>query len=589
MRPLTHIGLVVTALSPLLAARQGPWFYTQQAELTPQGLALGDWYGRAVAISGNTAVVGAYMDDVGGFTGAGSVTVFEWTGTMWTETLRLDAPDPQQDGYFGRALDIDGNTLVVGCHGRDLPGIADAGVAYVFERNNGAWPQLFVLQASDASFNDEFGSSVAIDGGSIVCGAQLDDLGGSQTNSGSAYVFERQAGNDPSDPTDDTWDQVTKLQPTDTAAAYEAWFGSDVSISGNTIVVGATHFSVNAGSLSDEGSAYVFELQNGNWDQVAQLVEPTTLAGDRFGHSVAIDGVRIVIGAPSDDSDASGGPADCGSFSVLELGSAGAWPFKAKFFAREPQAGAGYGCDVAIEGDRIVVGAVKEDFGASLEQGSAYVLDNDPPSSANWVERARLIAGDGETGDWMGIAVDFTGDTILAGAIAAPAGNSSGTAYVFVLGLDEYSIFCEGDPSCPCGNAPPAGSRSGCVNSTGHGASLMALGSSSILADDLRFLASSLRPNAACALFCGPSIVPANPFSTAGLKCVGGPFVRFNSHADSDGEVQWGPGLGTNLQPSSGDTRYFQVWFRDPWYSTPPPCAYKLTNFTSGVAITFSN
>ena len=204
------------------------------------------------------------------------------------------APDAAAGDQFGAASSISGDTMVVGAHRDDGAGdlYPESGSAYVFERNQGGWDDWGQVQKLTAlvppAAGDQFGASVSISGDTIVVGAYLDDAAGA--DAGSAYVFERNQGTG-------NWGQVQKL----TGMAAGDLFGVSVSISGDTIVVGA-HAADFMGT--DSGSAYVFERNQGgedNWGLVATLTASDAATDDLFGYSVSISVDTVVVGAFAED------------------------------------------------------------------------------------------------------------------------------------------------------------------------------------------------------------------------------------------------------------------------------------------------
>ena len=188
-----------------------------------------------------------------------------------------------------------------------------------------------------------------------------------------------------------------------------------------------------------------------------------------------------------------------------------------------------------------------------------------------------LLAFDGGNGPALYAAGDFS---------TSPAGDS----YVARWGCPDGSVgmpYCFGDGSgtpCPCGNAGASGE--GCANSSGSGAVLEASGSTSVAADDLAFHAQQLLPNKPALLFVATNAVNSGngtPFGD-GLRCAGGSVKRFAVRTpDAFGQASWGPGLGAIGGWSAGDTRRFQVWYRDP---TGSPCATNF-NLSHGFEVAF--
>jgi len=168
----------------------GVW--TQQQKLTASDAAAGDGFAYSVSVSGDTAVVGAPHDDNAGGTDAGSAYVFVRSSGVWTQQQKLIASDAAASDGFGFGVSLSGDTAVVGAVLDDNAGGADAGSAYVFVRSGGVWTQQQKLTASDGAAHASFGYSVSLSGDTAVVGAVADDDAG--VGSGSAYVFVRSGG-----------------------------------------------------------------------------------------------------------------------------------------------------------------------------------------------------------------------------------------------------------------------------------------------------------------------------------------------------------------------------------------------------------
>jgi hypothetical protein len=164
--------------------------WTQQQKLTASDGAGNDQFGRSVSISGDSAIVGAYQDDTAGGLNAGSVYVFTRSGTVWTEQQKLIASDGAAGEAFGISVAISGDTAIVGANLLNTPGRIDAGAAYVFTRSGTVWTQQQKLTASDGAANDQFSYAVALSGDSAIIGARFDDTAGG-TDAGSSYIFTR--------------------------------------------------------------------------------------------------------------------------------------------------------------------------------------------------------------------------------------------------------------------------------------------------------------------------------------------------------------------------------------------------------------
>jgi hypothetical protein len=386
--------------------------WTQQAKLTASDGATGDSFGYSVALSADTALVGAYYDDVGANTDQGSAYVFTRSGTTWSEQQKLTASDGAAGDYFGHSVALSGDTALVGAHLDDVGARADQGSAYVFTRSGTTWSQQQKLNASDGIDYDYFGYSVALSGDTALVGAYLDDVGGNG-NQGSAYVFTRSG---------TTWSQQQKLNASDGAA--NDYFGVSVALSGDTALVGA--YLDDVGANTNQGSAYVFTRSGTTWSQQEQLTASDGAASDQFGYSVALSGDTALVGAYLDDVGAN---TDQGSAYVFTR-SGTTWSLQQKLTATDGAASDGFGVSVALSGDTALVGARYDDVGTNANQGSAYVFTR---SGTTWGPQQQLTASDGAANDYFGYSVALSGDTALVGAYADAVGANTyqGSAYVF--------------------------------------------------------------------------------------------------------------------------------------------------------------
>ena len=273
----------------------------QIAKLLPDDGAAEDWFGVSVAISGSTAIVGAFFDDDNG-SNSGSAYLFDTTtGKQLFKLLPLDGAAID---YFGFSVAISGATAIVGAWGNDDNG-SKSGSAYLFETTTG-W-QIAKLLPDDGATGDGFGYSVAISGPPgnkvAIVGAPGDNDNGSE--SGSAYLFDTTTG----------W-QIAKLLPDD--GAVEDYFGWSVAISGATAIVGA-YRDDDHGNAS--GSAYLFDTSMG--EQITKLLPDDGAADDYFGGSIAISGATAIVGAYRNDDN--GG--NSGSAYLFDAAAAGKCPW----------------------------------------------------------------------------------------------------------------------------------------------------------------------------------------------------------------------------------------------------------------------
>jgi len=386
-----------------------------------------DVFGFSAAIDGDTAIIGSHGYDVG-VPDRGCAYIFEWDDLMgaWVETTILTASDAVEDDYFGYDVAISGDIAVVGALYNDHSA-TDGGSAYVFYRDQGgpnAWGEVAKLVASDAAAGDWFGYSVAIDGSTVVVGADFAD--GVETDIGKAYIFEQDSDGL------DNWGEVKILTASDAAASSR--FGGSTAISGDTAVVGA--FSDPEGGV-DSGAAYVFGRDQGGagqWGQVTKLTASDAAAGARFGVSASLDGDLVVVGAFFDD----GAAFESGAAYLFDrnLGGLGAWGEITKLVPSDAVAEDRAGYEVGILGDFVVVGAGWHDAVAD-KAGAAYVFSRNSGGADAWGEVKKLVASDGSADDLFGhkgIAVGR--GRLLVGAYGNDdQAGEAGAAYSFDLPL----------------------------------------------------------------------------------------------------------------------------------------------------------
>ena len=153
----------------------------QQAELTASDAATDDCVrllGGALRRHGAGRRPGK---TVGGQTDAGAVYVFTRSGTSWSQQAELTASDAAANDGFGSSVALSGDTALVGAAGKTVGGQSDAGAVYVFTRSGTSWTQQAELTASDAAAGDNFGCSVALSGDTALVGAYSKTVGGHST------------------------------------------------------------------------------------------------------------------------------------------------------------------------------------------------------------------------------------------------------------------------------------------------------------------------------------------------------------------------------------------------------------------------
>lgn len=376
---------VMLATTAICTAAQAATI-TSEIKIFANDGAAGDYFASSTAISNGTVIVGAWSDDDSGYS---SGTAYLFDANAGTQSAKLTEADPSAGKQFGGSVAISGNTAVVGAKYDQENGIG-SGAAYVFDTTTKT--QLHKLTANDAAATEEFGTSVAVSGNTAIVGAYRDDIGGN--HSGSAYLFDTTTGSQLAKLTIDdsaAYDHLglsvaisdnraivgapgRDINGTDTGAAYlfdtttgalistfaaddgddYDSFGGAVAISGNRLIVGA-HRDADNGARS--GSAYLYDLDTGA--QIAKLSASDAAAYANFGLSVAISGDYALVGANGAGVGSSGAAYLFDVNTGLEI---------LKVTASDAASGASFGGSVAIDGDTLLIGSSR-----ASDNGSAYI------------------------------------------------------------------------------------------------------------------------------------------------------------------------------------------------------------------------
>jgi hypothetical protein len=350
----------------------------------------------------------------------GSADVFAHQEGAWVLSATLVAADGEEYDEFGYSVAVDGDMLVVGA--TDVGELGAKGAAYVFERQvNGAWVETAKLLPPDEAW--AFGWSVDIDGDIIAVGAK----GASSLSGGKGYVitFERVSG---------AWVKKATIKPL--VAKGGDGFGASVDLEGERLVVGAPYQWTTLSPY--EGLAFVFErnLSGTPWIQKAMLSPADLQDNDMFGHDVALDGDRIIVGAPLYDQPT----PFVGAAFVFDLVD-GAWTQTARLSPSDGPILTYFGWSVDVEEGRAVVGA-KSDKDAAGAAGAAYLFEE---GSQGWSELEKFYGSGIGAGDTFGYDLDLEGSEVLVGtpyAVGTEFGHP-GAAYLFALDPEGPSLLAD--------------------------------------------------------------------------------------------------------------------------------------------------
>jgi hypothetical protein len=346
----------------------------------------------------------------------------------------LIASDGGQDDHFGFSVAISGSTAVVGAYNQTVNGQVGIGAAYVFVEPTDGWAsassqvaKLDYPNTDPPNKNPEpaFGYAVGISGGTIAVGAPDDNSGvipnpNQFTPHGTVFVFTEPTAGWSGTPLPDA--QLLASDP-----GTSDMLGTSVAIDGDTIVAGAPFHSPTA---FNQGAVYLFQMPAAGWSgtahQTAELLAQTPVASDELGLQVAISGQTVVAGVPErglayvfQPSAAGWGGTETPTATLTETGA-------------PSTANTAFGFSVAVSGTTIAVGAPHDTVGTHSEQGRVYVF-NEPSGSSGWSgspsPSAELTASDGGSGNELGESVAMSGSMVAAGELSNPT--TAPAVYVF--------------------------------------------------------------------------------------------------------------------------------------------------------------
>lgn len=340
-------------------------------------------FGYSISMDDNRLAVGGFFNN----NRQGAVYIYDFDGTTWIQTAKLTASDGKRSDQFGVSVSLDGDRLAVGANVTS----SLRGSVYVFDLSDDVWEETAKLTASDEADGNQFGWSTSLDGDRLAVG---------HSEYSAVYVFELEDGN---------WSK-TKLTASDGTANDN--FGSNLSLDGNYLAIGAVGANINGNN--NQGSVYVFELNDGNWSETAKLTASDGATDDMFG-VVSLDGNRLAVGAYGADIGDEG--ENQGSVYVFELND-GNWNETAKLTAADGKGGDVFGSSISLDDDRLAIGAYKNRTSITTpvvanKVGSVYVFEL---SNDNWNESVKLTASDDTgAGYQFGFSTALDGEHLATG------------------------------------------------------------------------------------------------------------------------------------------------------------------------------
>ena len=431
--------------------------FAQQQKLMGSDTGFSDFFGEAVALSGDTAVIGS-VTDFGTANANGKAYVFVRSGTVWTEQQILQAQNGSPNGAFGVSVAVSGDTALIGARTEVVnQATGELGAAYVFARSGGVWTQQQRFTAREVTpRNDQFGYAVAIKGDTLAIGSPAHEIVSGIANHGAVYVYQR-SGN--------AWGRAYKIIHGDPAPDA---LGQALAFDGSSILAGAP----SKGSA--RGAAYVFKtvstggqfkvqpaevFSNALYGFWLGMSEETMAVGSNFGTYVyarrgaaweftqrlglftennnannILPGTGTVFSGDMMIVSASGARINNvnlrGAVLVYRRNQDGVWVEQQRLLASDGTANDQFGSSLAVSGGTLVIGALGETIGANSQQGAAYIFTFD---GTNWVEQQKISASDGAANDHFGGEAAISGDTLVIGVPEKTVNGNTlqGAAYVF--------------------------------------------------------------------------------------------------------------------------------------------------------------
>ncbi|MFZ9520626.1 MAG: FG-GAP repeat protein [Silvanigrellaceae bacterium] len=319
--------------------------WAREAYVKAANAGAGDNFGVSVSLSGDTLAAAANLEDSNqstitngtsvntdnSATDSGVVYIYGRTGNSWAQEAFVKAANANTGDFFGTSVSLSGDTLAVGTPQEDSNqititngaeasadnSITDSGAVYVYRRTGSTWAQEAFVKAANAGASDLFGASVSLSGDTLAVGAPKEDSGqrtitngpgaspdNSKPDSGAVYIYRRMGSN---------WAQEAFVKAAN--ASNSNYFGSSVSLSGDTLAVGSYREQSNqttitngttASSNSDArwaGAVYVYKRTGSSWSQEAYVKATNAEAGDYFGHSVSLSGDSLAVAADQEESN----------------------------------------------------------------------------------------------------------------------------------------------------------------------------------------------------------------------------------------------------------------------------------------------
>lgn len=374
--------------------------YSQLANISPDDLEEGDFYGFVIDIHEDDLFISAYLSGAQQ-EDAGAIYHYRFDGTEWqlNQLLVPTGAEALENTRFGGWLAVSDDWMVTTMENLDM-----IGSVIFYKREGDSWVRH--SKVSDNVIDSGFGWQVDIDGNVAVIGAIV-DVNNNGVNTGSAYVYEY-------NPATDVWKKTTQFLPIE--LERDDFFGSAVYIQDDLIAVSARNDNENG---FESGAVYVFEKDMNEWTRTAKLLPDDAERNDKIGYRVNGDGERLIISGYGNNNET-------GSAYIFTKENNN-WVQEARLLSGDSSRGDWFGSSIVIEGNRAIVGA-RRHTGNAVQSGAIYVFEKE---NEDWIMEQKIIDPDGLMGDGFGAGLDFQGERLVVGS--AFYNNFQGAAYSLAL------------------------------------------------------------------------------------------------------------------------------------------------------------
>jgi hypothetical protein len=359
-------------------------------------------FGGSVSVYGDRLLVGVNGEFYG------TAYIYELNNGTWSLSKKLSSQNITTDFPYTSTVSLSSNFAVVGAVYENNR----SGSVYIYQYQNQEWQDYTKLTASDTNSNDNFGSSIDISNNRMVIGAPGDEQNNKER--GSVYIFEY-------DEAASLWGETTKLSVDEEAG--DSVFGVSVDLDNNSLLIG----SFNQVSFTGTpGSAYLFDMELGNWSLTKKLSPNDDYPGSSFGLSVSFANGHILIGRDNDNQQAT----SAGSIYSFETNN-NILTQNQKIFA-EGATFFNFAQSVSVNGNRALIGSTGDERHSN--SGSAYIYEK---IQGVWSLTKVLRPLTPDFPEVFGVSVSLFGDRAMVGATSSY--NTTGSVYVFDLKDGEWS------------------------------------------------------------------------------------------------------------------------------------------------------